>query len=141
MITFKQGDLFQDSAEALVNPVNCVGTMGKGLAKEFKRKFPDNFREYVRACRAGRVRPGRMPVFHTHRPEINRYIINFPTKRDWRDPSRIEDIEAGIQVLADEVRNRRIRSLAIPALGCGLGGLPWPRSGRSSKTGSRAWRE
>ena len=126
MITFKQGDLFQDSAEALVNPVNCVGTMGKGLAKEFKRKFPDNFREYVRACRAGRVRPGRMLVFHTHRPEINRYIINFPTKRDWRDPSRIEDIEAGVQVLADEVRNRRIRSLAIPALGCGLGGLPWP---------------
>ena len=104
MITFKQGDLFQDSAEALVNPVNCVGTMGKGLALEFMKRFPDNFWDYVRSCRSGRVRPGQMLVFQTHRPQIHRYIINFPTKRDWRDPSRIEDIEAGIQALAEEVR-------------------------------------
>ena len=125
MITFKQGDLFQDQSEALVNPVNCVGVMGKGLALEFKNRFPDNFKEYNQACWKARVQPGRMLVFNTYRPKIHRYIINFPTKRHWRDPSRIEDIQTGIQALAEEVRSRRIASIAIPALGSGLGGLRW----------------
>ena len=125
MITFKQGDLFQDQSEALVNPVNCVGIMGKGLALEFKNRFPDNFKEYKQACWRAQVQPGRMLVFNTYQPEIHHYVINFPTKRHWRDPSRIEDIETGIQALAEEVRSRRITSIAIPALGSGLGGLRW----------------
>ena len=127
MITFKQGDLFQDRAQALVNPVNCVGVMGKGIALQFKEKFPDNFREYAQACWRNRVGPGRMLVFDTYRPQAHRYIINFPTKRHWRDTSRIEDIEAGTIALAREIRDRRIKSVAIPALGSGLGGLDWKR--------------
>ena len=125
MITFKNGDLFQEPYEALVNPVNCMGVMGKGLALEFKNRFPDNFSEYVRACRMGRVQPGRLLVFQTYQPQVHRFIINFPTKRHWNDNSRLEDIEAGIQALAGEIRQRRIRSIAIPALGSGLGGLQW----------------
>ena len=125
MIEFKQGDLFQDNAQALVNPVNCVGVMGKGIALQFKQKFPDNFKEYNRACRQSRVRPGRMFVFNTYRPQAHRYIINFPTKRHWREPSRIPDIEAGTADLAREIRDRKIKSIAIPALGSGLGCLDW----------------
>ena len=125
MITFKQGDLFQDQSEALVNPVNCVGVMGRGLALEFKNRFPNNFKEYNQACWNARVQPGRMLVFNTYQPNIHRYIINFPTKRHWRDSSRIEDIRTGIQALAEEIRSRRIASIAIPALGSGLGGLRW----------------
>ena len=125
MIEFKQGDLFQDNAQALVNPVNCVGVMGKGIALQFKEKFPDNFKEYSRACRQSRVRPGRMFVFNTYRPQAHRYIINFPTKRHWREPSYIPDIEAGTADLAQEIQDRKIVSIAIPALGSGLGGLEW----------------
>ena len=127
MISFKRGDLFQDRAQALVNPVNCVGVMGKGIALQFKEKFPDNFKEYAQAYRRNGVRPGRMFVFDTYRPQAHRYIINFPTKRHWRDSSRIEDIEAGTLALAGEIRDRRIESVAIPALGSGLGGLDWER--------------
>ena len=127
MIKFKQGNLFQDSAQALVNPVNCVGVMGKGIALQFKEKFPDNFTEYSRACRQSRVQPGRMFVFNTYRPQAHRYIINFPTKRHWREPSYILDIEAGTADLAREIRDRKIESIAIPALGSGLGGLNWKR--------------
>ena len=127
MITFEHGDLFQDRAQALVNPVNCVGAMGKGIALQFKENFPDNFKEYAQACRRNRVRPGQMFVFDTYRPQAHRYIINFPTKRHWRDSSRIEDIEAGTMALAGEIRDRRIESVAIPALGSGLGGLDWKR--------------
>ena len=135
MITFRQGDIFQDDSEALVNPVNCVGAMGKGLALEFKRKFPDNFREYARECRNGRMKPGRMSVFKTYRHEAPHYIINFPTKRDWRNPSRMEDIRAGVQALAQEIRNRGIKSIAIPALGSGLGQLPWEQVRKAIKEG------
>ena len=127
MITFKHGDLFDDRAQALVNPVNCAGAMGKGLALEFKKRFPDNFKEYRQACHHGKLQPGRMFVFNTYRPHAHRYIINFPTKRHWRDGSRIEDIESGTAALAQEVRDRRIESVAIPALGAGLGGLPWKK--------------
>ena len=126
MITFVQGDILQDEeAEALVNPVNCVGVMGKGLALEFRKRFPDNYTEYRRACQSGRVRPGQMMVFKTYRTGPQGYIINFPTKRDWREASRLEDIQEGLKALAQEIRNRRIQSIAIPALGSGLGGLQW----------------
>ncbi len=124
MIERVRGDLLDADVEALVNAVNCVGVMGKGLAAQFKTRFPAVFRDYVRACKAGDVRPGRMHVVETG-SSAPRFVINFPTKRHWRESSRLEDIESGLQALGDEVKARRIRSIAVPALGCGLGGLAW----------------
>jgi O-acetyl-ADP-ribose deacetylase (regulator of RNase III) len=125
MIEFKTGDILAEDAEALVNTVNCVGIMGRGVALQFKRAFPENFKAYERASKLGQVEPGRMFVFSTGQLTHPRYIINFPTKRHWRGLSRIEDIEAGLDALAAEVRRRGIRSIAIPPLGSGLGGLKW----------------
>lgn len=125
MIEFKTGDILAEDAEALVNTVNCVGIMGRGVALRFKRAFPENFKAYERACKQGQVEPGRMFVFDTGRLTHPRYIINFPTKRHWRGKSRSEDIEAGLDALVAEIRRRGIRSIAIPPLGAGLGGLPW----------------
>ena len=125
MIRSVTGDILEASAEALVNTVNCVGVMGRGIALQFKQAFPDNFREYVAACRRGKVKPGRMGVFETGGAGGLRYIVNFPTKRHWRGKSRIEDIDAGLKALVAEVQARGIRSIAIPPLGSGLGGLNW----------------
>ena len=125
MIRFKVGDIVAEDAEALVNPVNCVGVMGRGVAFQFKRAFPENFRAYADACDRGDVQPGKMFVFETGARTNPRYIINFPTKRHWRSSSRIEDIEAGLNALGEVIRERAIRSIAVPALGCGLGGLEW----------------
>ncbi len=125
MIERGQGDLLKADAEALVNAVNCVGVMGKGIALQFKLAFPENFRRYEQACRAGDVQPGRMLVVETGSAANPKYIMNFPTKRHWRDRSRLEDIEAGLHVLIEAVRQRAIHSIAIPALGCGNGGLQW----------------
>lgn len=125
MIELKTGDILAADAEALVNTVNCVGVMGRGIALQFKNAFPENFRAYERACQAGVVQPGRMFVFETGQLTNPRYIINFPTKRHWRGKSRIDDIESGLKALVDEIRKRRIRSVAIPPLGSGLGGLDW----------------
>ncbi len=125
MIRSIDGDLLKADAEALVNPVNCVGVMGKGLALQFKKAFRKNFEAYAAACRRGEVEPGRMFVFETERLINPRYVINFPTKRHWRDQSRLEDIQSGLVALSAEVRDRDIRSIAIPRLGSGLGGLDW----------------
>lgn len=125
MIRFTQGDILRAEAEALVNTVNCVGVMGRGIALQFKNVFPANFKAYEVACQRGEVRPGKMFVFDTGELTWPRYIINFPTKRHWRGKSRIEDIEAGLSALVDEIRTRNIRSIAIPPLGSGLGGLDW----------------
>lgn len=135
MIEYKTGDIFAEDVKALVAPVNCVGVMGRGLALQFKREFPDNFKKYSKKCKGEEIRPGNMFVFETSSnrqlglvPETQpgpEYIINFPTKRDWRGKSRMEDIESGLEALVEEIDERRIRSIAIPALGCGLGGLPW----------------
>lgn len=125
MIEHRTGDLLRADAEALVNPVNCAGVMGKGLAAQFERAFPESFRSYRTACLRGDVAPGRMHVFETGCPSSPRYIVHFPTKRHWRDKSRIEDVDAGLIALVDEVRRRGIRSIAVPPLGCGLGGLEW----------------
>jgi O-acetyl-ADP-ribose deacetylase (regulator of RNase III) len=125
MITYKSGDLLSEDAEALVNPVNCVGVMGRGVAAHFKRAWPENFDAYAAACRRHEVQPGRMFVFENGGKAGPQYIVNFPTKRHWRDKSIIEDIEAGLSALVVEVRRRGIRSIAIPALGAGLGGLDW----------------
>jgi O-acetyl-ADP-ribose deacetylase (regulator of RNase III) len=125
MIEFQQGDILQADAEALVNAVNCVGIMGRGLALQFRKEFPENYNAYKSACDRGELQPGKMQVFDLKRVQHPRFIINFPTKRHWRDKSRIEDIQAGLRALVEEMRRRRIQSIAIPALGCGLGGLDW----------------
>jgi len=125
MIEFKTGDILKADAEALVNTVNCVGIMGRGIALQFKNAFPDNFKAYAAACAREEVRPGRMFVFETDYGANPKCIINFPTKRHWRGKSRMEDIETGLSALVEEIRKRGIRSVAIPPLGSGLGGLDW----------------
>lgn len=125
MIEITRGNLIETDAEALVNTVNCVGYMGKGIALQFKKAFPDNFKAYERACRANGIRPGKVFVFSTGSLVNPKYIVNFPTKRDWRAKSRIEDIRIGLRSLVEEIRKLGISSVALPPLGCGLGGLRW----------------
>jgi O-acetyl-ADP-ribose deacetylase (regulator of RNase III) len=154
MMEYKKGDLLAEDADALVNTVNCVGSMGRGIALQFKKAWPESFQAYAAACKREEVRPGRMFVFETGALTPPRYIINFPTKRHWRGKSRMEDIESGLEALVEEIRHRGIRSIAIPPLGAGLGGLDWDaryglasnapcgncltsRSSCSSPTGSR----
>lgn len=124
MIQVKQGNLLTETTEAVVNTVNCVGVMGKGIALQFKQAFPDNFRAYKIACDAKKIHPGQMFVVATHEL-FPKYIINFPTKRHWKGKSKIEDIESGLIALVEEVQRLEIRSIAIPPLGCGNGGLDW----------------
>jgi O-acetyl-ADP-ribose deacetylase (regulator of RNase III) len=125
MIEFKTGDILRADAEALVNTVNCVGVMGRGVALQFKNEFPANFKAYEAACAREEVQPGRMFVFETGTLTNPRFIINFPTKRHWRGKSRMEDIDSGLKALVEEIRRRGIHSIAIPPLGSGLGGLNW----------------
>ncbi len=125
MIEFKTGDILKADAEALVNTVNCVGIMGRGIALQFKNDFPENFKAYVAACKRKEVQPGRMFVFETGTFTNPKFIMNFPTKRHWRGKSRMEDIDSGLKALVEEIRVRGIRSIAIPPLGSGLGGLNW----------------
>ena len=125
MIESGEGNLLKADVEALVNTVNCNGYMGRGIALQFKKAFPDNNRAYEQVCKDGKLIPGRMLVFETGAFINPKFIINFPTKRNWRNKSRIEDIESGLTALVQEVRERQIRSIAIPPLGCGLGGLRW----------------
>lgn len=128
MIREASGNLLRSGLEALVNPVNCVGVMGAGLAAQFKREYGGMFLAYKLDCLRGEVRPGRMHVVRTQRvrPADPRYIINFPTKNHWGDLSEIGDIKAGLIDLRVTIRNYGISSIAVPALGCGLGGLKWP---------------
>lgn len=125
MIEFKTGDILRADAEALVNTVNCVGIMGRGIALQFKNDFPENFKAYEAACAREEVQPGKMFVFETRMLTNPKFIINFPTKRHWRGKSRMEDIDSGLKALVEEIRARGIRSIAIPPLGSGLGGLNW----------------
>lgn len=125
MIEFRKGDIVGTDAEALVNTVNCIGIMGRGIALQFKRSFPSNFLAYAAACKRGDVQPGRMFVFETERLTNPRYIINFPTKRHWRGKSKLADIEKGLEALVVDIKRLGIRSIAIPPLGSGLGGLDW----------------
>jgi O-acetyl-ADP-ribose deacetylase (regulator of RNase III) len=117
MIELTSGDIFEADAEAFVNTVNSVGVMGKGVALQFKQRFPENFEEYKRACSDGTVVPGRMMVHETGRMMNPRYIINFPTKRHWKGKSSIEDIELGLEALVKEVSKLGIRSIAVPPSG------------------------
>ena len=124
MIERAQGNLLDAPAEALVNTVNTVGVMGKGLALQFKRAYPKNFREYEAACKRGAVEIGAVFVHETGQLHP-RWILNVPTKRHWRQPSRLDDVRRGLAALVEEVEARGIRSIAIPPLGCGAGGLSW----------------
>ncbi|MFM7849488.1 MAG: macro domain-containing protein [Rubrivivax sp.] len=125
MIELTSGDILKDDSEAIVNTVNCVGIMGRGIALQFKNAWPENFKAYEAACLREEVQPGRMFVFETGHLTNPRYIINFPTKRHWRGKSRIQDIESGLTALVAEIQKRGITSVAIPPLGSGLGGLEW----------------
>ena len=126
MIKLTQGDLLkQGDVDAIVNTVNCVGVMGKGIALQFKNKWPANFTAYAAACKAGQVRPGRMFVFDSGGLVKPNFIINFPTKDHWRGSSKIEFIRDGLVDLVAQVKRLGIRSIAVPPLGCGNGGLDW----------------
>lgn len=126
-LTFKTGDMFQERAEAIVNTVNCVGVMGKGVALEFKRRWPENFKVYKRLCDKKQLRPGKVYV-HQDGDMLTggrRFLINFPTKDHWRAKSKMEFIDAGLDDFIDQVLKLQIKSVAMPPLGCGNGGLDW----------------
>lgn len=125
MIETASGDILTADAEALVNTVNCVGIMGRGIALQFRKAFPDNFKAYESVCKRGELHPGQMFIYETGSLTNPRYVINFPTKRHWKGKSRLGDIESGLQALVSEIRRLGIHSVAIPPLGCGLGGLAW----------------
>jgi len=123
MIEFKSGNIFESEAEALVNPVNTRGISGAGLALQFKKRYPENFKAYQQACERGALKLGQMFLYWVSDTGQPKYIINFPTKKDWRDLSGLKDIEEGLVdlvVLADILK---LRSVAVPLLGCGLGRL------------------
>ena len=119
MVHYIVGDIFNMRTQALVNPVNTVGVMGAGLALEFKRQFPQNFLRYKLACSSGDFGIGK--VLAT--AEKGKIIINLPTKEHWKNPSQLSYVKSGIEALAEFVRKKRIKSVALPLLGCGLGGL------------------
>ncbi len=117
-----RGDILESRAEALTNPVNTVGVMGKGLARRFREKFPENYKAYRDACSRGLVEVGKVFVYLD---VSGKYIFNFPTKKHWREGSKLEYIESGMVDLTRKVVELGIKSIAIPALGTGNGGLPW----------------
>lgn len=125
MIHFTEGNLLDSKAEVLVNTVNTVGVMGKGIALMFKEKFPQNFMQYAEACKKEEVRVGELFVTQPAKIFGPKWIVNFPTKKHWRNPSKIEWIESGLQELRQFMVQHQIRSIAIPPLGAGHGGLPW----------------
>jgi len=121
-IEVRQGDLFESSAQTLVNTVNTVGVMGKGVALAFKQRFPEMYRDYVQRCQRGEVKLGEPYIWQAL---VEPWVLNFPTKSHWRRPSRLEDIIAGLEHLESHYRGWGITSLAVPPLGCGHGGLEW----------------
>ena len=125
MVEFVTGNLLEAEVDALVNTVNTKGVMGKGVALQFRRAFPDNYKAYRAACAAGQVELGRMFVYQTGQLDRPRFIINFPTKAHWKSRSRLEDIEAGLEDLRRVLSELEVESVALPPLGCGLGGLRW----------------
>lgn len=127
-LTLKEGDMFKERADAIVNTVNCVGVMGKGVALEFKRRWPENFKAYKRLCDAKKLRPGCVFVHENidmHAPRDWHFLVNFPTKDHWRQKSKMEFIEAGLDDFVHKLRENGIRSVVMPPLGCGNGGLDW----------------
>lgn len=125
MIEYTTGNLFDADTDALVNTVNCVGVMGKGIALQFKQAYPQNFKEYEQACKLNEVVPGKMLVHDLKSLLRPRFIVNFPTKRHWKEKSRLSDIVSGLHDLINQIRLYDIQSIAVPPLGCGNGGLDW----------------
>jgi O-acetyl-ADP-ribose deacetylase (regulator of RNase III) len=125
MIRLTRGNLLLANVGALVNTVNLMGVMGKGIALQFREAFPENFKAYQRACKNQTMQMGKMLVFPTQRFDNPKYIINFPTKRHWRDKTRLEDIETGLNDLIQIIQELKITTVAVPPLGCGNGGLDW----------------
>lgn len=129
MIRYIEGNIFRSRADALVNPVNCDGFMGKGLALDFKKRFPEYFPPYKLVCDAKKLRPGKpfcvrlimQPILLGLRPAV----IMFPTKDHWKDASRLEWIDEGLAYLKSHYEEWQLKSIAMPQLGCGLGGLKW----------------
>tara|TARA_Y100000310_G_scaffold193641_1_gene193598 strand:+ start:5615 stop:6070 length:456 start_codon:yes stop_codon:yes gene_type:complete len=122
MVKVLIGDLFESQSQTLVNTVNCVGVMGKGIALGFKERFPDMYQEYVTRCNAGQVKLGQPYVFPKLIPP---WILNFPTKDHWRSVARLQDIVLGLEYLEAHYQEWGIKSLAVPPLGCGEGQLEW----------------
>lgn len=125
MITYQTGNILHDQADAIINTVNTVGVMGKGLALQFKKAFPDNFKVYKKACDNGLLVTGQVLPVSLNSLNAPFYVINFPTKAYWKSNSKLEYIEEGLESLKSEVKRLNLTSVAIPALGSGLGGLPW----------------
>ena len=121
MITYKTGDIFKSSAQVITNTVNCVGVMGKGLALAYKKKYPEMFQDYKAKCDKGELSPTEPYLWENDKVQI----LNFPTKRHWKQDSLLSDVEAGLKYLANNYAQKGISSLALPPLGCGLGGLNW----------------
>lgn len=125
MIQFLHSNLFEQDVEALVNTVNTVGIMGKGIAFQFSKKYPLNLKLYQNACKSGEIEIGKPLITETGEINGPKYIINFPTKKDWRGNSKLEYIEEGLEKLVEQISEFHIGSIAIPPLGCGNGGLDW----------------
>lgn len=125
MMRFTQGNLLDADVEAVVNTVNTVGVMGKGIALMFKERFTKNYEAYVAACKVGKVQIGKMFVTSVDELKGPRWVINFPTKKHWRPPTKLEWVRDGLMSLKEVIREKHIRSIAIPPLGCGNGGLDW----------------
>ena len=121
MIVYRKGNLFDSDADCIFNTVNCEGFMGKGIAYQFKRRFPENNKEYVKYCEAGKLKPGVLFIFK----ENGKTIVNFPTKDRWRSPSKMEYISSGLDAFVDRLSELDVKKAALPPLGCGNGGLNW----------------
>lgn len=122
MIEYCKGDLLESSAQCLVNPVNCVGVMGKGLALEFKKKYPDMFSVYRKCCKEETLRIGQI-IFYQLKEKPSKIICLFPTKYHWRERSKLSTIEIGMKLFLEYAPKMKIKTVAFPQLGCGLGGL------------------
>jgi len=136
MVEFREGSVLDSDAQTLVNTVNCAGVMGKGVALEFKKCFPDMYEEYAAKCGRGEVRPGMPYLFKPHDEQLDLFtprrrpwVLNFPTKRHWRARSKLEDIVEGLRYLEQHYAEWGIQSLAVPPLGCGNGRLAWEEVG------------
>lgn len=120
MVEFKKGNIFNSKSQTLVNPVNCKGVMGAGLALEMKKRYPAMFSTYKRICDKNMLIPGKLQLW-----KGNKWILNFPTKDYWKDPSKIEYIEKGLDKFLETYKEKEITSIAFPKIGSGLGGLDW----------------
>lgn len=121
MVKYVHGNIFNSTAQTIVNPVNCVGAMGAGLARQFRDRYPDMYIKYREHCLSGLLKPGKLMLYKAE----DHWILNFPTKNDWRDDSVIKYIEDGLQKFVDTYKQKGITSIAFPKIGCGLGGLDW----------------